>query len=738
MTEADGGELHILDYWRILVKRQWIVYTCLAVTVTTVMLRSLLMEPVYTATATLQIERMNPKVLPFQSVTDDGGDFFYGFYETQYGLITSRRVAREVIRKLDLANHPEYKIEEPSRVASGLTSADVVEGARISRFLANLSVAPVNNSRLVNVSFSSHDRALTARAANAVAETYMEFNARSTYNTTEQASSSLATQVASLQKEIEEKETRLQDYARKNGITPVGENQDITLKNLTDLSKAWTEARAVRIEKEARLDALREAKPSEVDEVAASRVIGDLSAKSVELGRRQAELTEKYGPEWPELQRVRGEMREIDGRLEAERSKVYEQVLGSALADYRAAKKEEDYLASSLDSLKKQSQDLGLKEIEYKTLKGEIDNRRQTLASLQRRQSEASSSAGLNDLASSNVRIVDRAEVPLGASKPQLRVNFLLSLVSGLGLGLGLAFLFEFLDKSVKSGEDVLAVTALPALGVIPISRPSDARLRLVKTNGGHDASEGRKVGQITHENPGSRISEAIREVRTTLLVSRPGGPPRTILVTSALPGEGKTSVACNLAISLAQPGRRVLLVDADMRKPRLSWIFGLADGPGLSCLLSSTDGGAPAIRRTVVDGLDLLDSGPPPPNPADLLGSEHFNEIGASLCAMGYDHIVFDSPPVLAVADACTMASRMDSVVLVVWAGVTGKDALAHAVGRLRQVKAKVTGTVLNKAERGDRYYGRYAYRYSSRRESPEEGEEQAAPPAEISGQGV
>jgi capsular exopolysaccharide synthesis family protein len=703
------------------------------------MLRSMLMEPVYRAKATLQIERANPNVLPFQRLTTDEGAMFYGFYETQYGLITSRRVAREVIRSLGLDKHPEFAMTAPSSVDPGLTAEEVIEGARISKFLVALEVAPVSKSRLVDLSFKSTDRVLAARAANAVAETYMALNTQAGYNTTEQASTSLAGEVETLQREIEEKEKRLQAYAAEHGIIPINETQDITLKNLTDLSKAHTEAQAVRIEKESRFEALGQAAPADVDEVAGSRIIGELSAKKDDLAKRLAQLSEMYGPAWPEISRVQGEIQETERRLERERTAVFRQVLGAAEADYRAARMEEESLAREIEELKGRNQALSLKEIEYRTLKSEIENRRKTLEAIQRRQGEARSSAGLNDLASSNVRIVDRAEVPLGASEPKLWKNFILSLVGGLGLGLALVFFFEYLDKSVKTEEDLETATGVPALGIIPASKADGARLRLVKAaNGGSDEARAGGVGMIAHENPQSKVSESVREMRTTLLVSRPGGPPRTILVTSSQQEEGKTSVASNLAITLAQMGRRVLLVDADMRRPRQHLVFGLPNDAGLSSALSGDGTEALTVCPTPVAGLDVMTSGPIPPNPADLLNSEAFESVLGKLSTAGFDHIIFDSPPVLAVADPCIIAGKMDSVVIVAWAGVTGRDALAHTVGRLRQVKARITGAVLNKADHGHLYYGRYGSYRSTGGYKPEASDEDAGRPGQPGASGV
>src|SRR5439155_15243673 len=234
---------------------------------------------------------------------------------------------------------------------------------------------------------------------------------------------------------------------------------------------------------------------------------------------------------------------------------------------------QEQFLKTALDDQKRLSQEANLKEIDYNNLKSEIANQRATLEALVKRQSETSSSAVLNDLVASNVRIVDVAEVPNRPSSPKIFLNIVLSLVTGLGLGVGLAFFFEYLDKSVKTPEEILQAGGIPAIGLVPALRAESTGLRVIRTEGG-ESPRGPRVELISHEDPKSKVSEAFREVRTALLVSQAGGPPRTVLITSAHPGEGKTAIAINLAITLAQIGRRVLLVDADLRRPRIHRIF--------------------------------------------------------------------------------------------------------------------------------------------------------------------
>ncbi|MEE9219834.1 MAG: polysaccharide biosynthesis tyrosine autokinase, partial [Acidobacteriota bacterium] len=640
------------------------------------------------------------------------------------GLIRSRSVARDVIASLRLDRNPEFEVDVSARAGPGLSAEEAAEAERIDLFLEMLDVSPVRNSRLVDVLFSSHDRVLSARAANRVAETYIAFNSEAQYNTSMRATASLTHQIANLQEEIDAREKELQEYAREHGIIPLSEKQSITLKNLNDLSNTYTAAQAVRIEKEARYAALRDADAGSISEVLGNKLIQELTQKSAELARYQAQLSEKYKPEWPEMGRLQREMQETQERLEAERRALYEQVLGAAGSDYQAARKEEEYLRAALEDLKRESQQLGLKEIQYNNLKAEISNRRLTLEALVKRQSETASSVGINELASSNVRIVDPAEVPNRASSPKILLNLILSLISGLALGVGMAFFLEYIDKSVKNLEEMQEASGVPALGFIPALWQEGAKLKLVRTSGsrgsrfqvvrtrGQETSGGVRLELIAHEDFRSKISEAFRELRTALLVSRPGGPPRTILITSTLPGEGKTAVALNLAITLAQIGKRVLLVDSDLRKPRLRKLLGVAAGSGLSTDLSGSGPLRAQPCPTPVPGLSLVPSGPMPPNPADLLDSERFTQILRAYEALGFDHIIFDSPPLLAVADPAILAMRVQTVVMVVQAGLTNRDGLAQAMKRLQQVKARVVGAVLNRFDFDQQGYYYYGYR--------------------------
>jgi len=707
-------QVNLIEYWQVLVKRRWIIYSALLLVTGLVTLGSFLVRPLFTATAQLQIEKQSPNVLPFQDVLTSYADYRDDFYETQSRLIQSRSVARAVVRKLELSRHPLFAIP-PGRSEVPLTPDEIER--RITEIVRqSMKVELIRNSRLVNISYISPEPELAAEIANALADAYIEFNARSAYNTTEQAAASLTRQIETLREEIDEKERRLQRYAREQEIIPLDERQNVTTQKLNDLNIAYTKVQTARIEKEARYASLKETPPEAIPELMINDLLQTLAAKHAELEREHAKMSSRFKSDWPAMASLRSEMEKTRARLDAERADLHQRLLGAAREQYMAALKEEQALSEALDRQKREAQEAGLRAIEYKNLKSEIDNRRVTLEALVKRQTETDTRAGMMDNPLGNIRVVDRAETPQFPSTPRKRLNFLLSLMAGLGLGVGLAFLFDYMDDSINSAEAVAGVAGLACLGVIPVHDQQPRRLHVIRSR--QQATESRpEIDLVTLRDARSPVSEAFREMRTALLVSSPGRPPKNLLVTSSQPREGKTSTALNLAIILSQLNRRVLLVDADLRRPRLHKALGLGSGPGLSNFLSGGEDLSSVIAPAGPPGLFLLSSGPAPPNPAELLDSPEFLGLTARLAAdASYDHVIYDSPPLLSVADAAIMAGHMDGVILVVQASATSRDSVARASEKLRVVKARVLGALLNKldpfAQAGYRrsYYAYYS----------------------------
>ena len=709
MNSYRAEQNHLLDYWRVVHSRRWVVLMFLIVTVSVVALLSFLAEPMYTASVRIQIERSTPNVLPFKDVVTLVPDHTNDFDATQVGLIRSRRLAREVIRSLKMARHDAFRMEG--------VPEEIADSRRINTFLGRLRVEPFGKTSLFDISFRSPDPELAAQVATRVAETYITFCSETRYNTSERATESLTLQIANLQEEIDRKEKEIQGYAREHGIIPLDQNEDITLKNLADLRSAQIQSKADRIEKEAAFKAIEASDSGSLEEVVKNSVAQKLANKLADLERHRAQLSAKVKPDWPEMVRLNREIEATRMQLDDERQRIYEQVLGAAQNTFLAAREEESALEQAIEEETLVYQELSLKKIRYDSLKSEISDMRETLGALVKRQTETDSSAGVH-LAASNARIVDPAETPLSPSSPRTRLNLFLATFVGLLLGVGLAFLLEYLDLSINSPEEIHRVTGLGTIGLVPVASPR-SRWRAMVPGAKPDGKQ--RVELTALQDVRSPVSEAFREMRTALMVSQAGGPPQTVLVTSSQPGEGKTAVSLNLALTLVQLGRRTLLVDADLRKPRLHRLLGTPNEEGFSSCLGAAETTMPLPLNTEVPGLDLLPSGPLPPNPSDLLDSDRFTQVMNELLARGYDHIILDSPPILPVADPVIMSRRVDGVCLVVGAGVTRRDAVAHAMERLRQVDAKVIGAVLNRAEEGKGgYYGSRYHTYG--RELPSE----------------
>ena len=699
MEVTKNRQIHLLDYWQVLVKRRYIIYSALTLVTGLVTLGSFLARPMYTATAQLQIEKRSPNVLPFEEIMSTYSDFRDDFYETQSRLIQSRSVARAVVRKLDLTNHELFK-RVPSSGAGPLTP-EQIETAIADRLRRVLKVELIRNSRLANLTYVSPDPQLSAKIANAIAEAYMEFNSQNDYNTTERAAESISRQVETLRAEISAMERQLQKYAREQEIIPLDDTQNVTTQKLNDLNIAFTKAQTARIEKEAKYAALKETPPDSIPEVMSSDLIQTLAGKRAELEREHAQMSRRFKADWPAMARIKSEMEKTDARLQTEKDDLYRRLMGAARELYMAALKEEESLGRALDAQKNEAQEAGLRGIEYNNLKSTIENRRRTLEALVQRQSEADSTAGMTGTPFSNIRIVDRAEAPRTPSSPRKMLNFLLSLVAGLGLGIGLAFFFDYMDDSVNTAEDLGKAAGLACLGVIPAHDLQARRLRVVRARGPMEDDSRPEIDLAVLRDARSQVAEAFREVRTALLVSSPGRAPKSLLVTSSQPREGKTSTALNLAVTLSQLNRRVLLVDADLRRPRLHKALGLGNGSGLSNVLSGGEELAGVVIPAGPPNLYLLPSGPPPPNPAELLDSPEFVRLTERLAAEdAYEHVIYDSPPVLSVADAAIIAGRMDGVIMVVQSASTSRDLVARAAEKLRVVKARVVGALLNRVD--------------------------------------
>jgi succinoglycan biosynthesis transport protein ExoP len=724
---GEPSALHLRDYGRVLSERRTVVITCLVLVVAFTALFSFLAVPQYRATTTIQIERKSPEALSFGEATSSDYYDYQDFYQTQYKVLQSRSVLRLAAERLDLPNRPEFASRKGSPLgrlyvwATDLFSGPDESGPkdpwrRSINFMANgLTVEPIRNSKLVKLSFVDRDKRLAADAANAVAEAYEQFNTDTRFTTSSQAREFLTKQVARLQSEIASEERKLQDYGTKKEILALSNGtQDISEKALGDMNGKYVEAKGRLALAQARFESTAKGNAESLPEVLTNPLITELKKQYAEVERNHSQMAERFKPDWPPLQQLQEELDRAKERLTIETETIARQVRSVAKADYAKIKDEVEFLGRQVTSQKGEVQRVGRDAIEYASLKAGIETRRKILTDLLTRQSDNETTRALKDTPASNMRVVDRAEVPRGPFKPDIMLNILLSIVFGLGLGAGAALLLNYLDNTVKSELDIQRYAAVPALGFIPLYQP----LRVVGAD--EPASTSQYGADVAcHIDNHSSFAEAFKSLRTAFLMASPERAPRHVVVTSCEALEGKSTVATNLAIALTQLGRRVVIVDADLRRPRVHKVLGIPNDQGLSSFLSGNADAAEILQESGIPNLLVVTSGPLPPNPSELLASKALGTFLEKLDEQGtFDHVFFDSPPLLQMADAVLLANRMDATILVTREGRTTHQALASGAKRLRQSHARILGAVLNAVV--ERFGNYYYYRYH--RDEPSE----------------
>ncbi len=703
-------EPHLLDYLIILRKHQWLILTFLLTVVTVVTVATFKMKPVYQATALVEVDKEAQNVLPFQ--TEDSYSEYVDtedYIQTQMKILESETLALDTIRSLDLASYPEFGGASGSQLVKPASPGDK-RPAILGAFLGRLAVQRVPNSRLIEVTFSAQNPQLAARVVNAHLQNFIEQNFKSKYDATTQASGWLSSELEELRLQVEKSEDARIAYQRQNQIWQVDEKQDITTQKLADLSKAVTEAQTDLAEKEANY---RMAQDGDVDALAAmlsNGVVQDLLKRKSALDESYAEAVNQYGPNFPKVQRIADQQKEVQDEL----TKARKAVVDDVRQQYETAKQRVALLQDEVNAQKAEANDMAEKLVQYNILQHDAQANKQLYDGLQEKLKEATISAGLR---SSNIRIVDPALVPATPSAPRKTRNILLSILVGLVGGIGLAVFREYLDNTVKSPDDVESLTGLPALAVVPALPDGNGRrgrLSRLVGNGAPPEVTSPRVELLSYVQPKSQISEAFRALRTSLLLSQAEHPPQVILVTSALPREGKTTAAVNLAVTLAQLGDRTLLMDSDLRKPGIRRALNLSVGKeaGLSSYLagvSSLD--EVMIPHPAISNLTALTTGPVPPSPADLLSSHRMRE-GLQELRRRFKFIVIDSPPIMAATDAVILSALTDGVLLVVRSGNTPKEAFTRSRDLLAAVKCRLLGVVLNAVDSSaPDYY--YSYRY-------------------------
>jgi len=757
--EERAREVDLLEYWRVIVKRKWVVVTFCGAFILFVGIFSFLATPIYKAKTTLLIEEGSSRILSiedefgYQSRTVD-----LRFYNTQLRLLKSKSLAERVSRKMNLLSRPEFgagKKPKKSFFASlkgfiSLKRKSEDEGLKsqiplnpyfevAAAIQEGIEVLPIRNTKLVEVSYRSPYPVLSADIVNSLVEEFMRFSVEKRYETTQQASDFLSEQIAELRENLAAKERELQRYGQEKKLFFTSEKESTIVSKFAAVLDAYTQAQIDRINKEA---AYREVKDLDVDSLPQfvnNTLIQTLKMDYARMKNEYEEMSKTFKSNYPKMIELKARLDSMKEELKSEIKKAVD----SAESEYRSALKKEDSLEDLLEKQKMDVVRMNSNAIFYNSLKIEVENMQRQLNSLIEMQKNTNVSARLGGLKTSNISIIDKAEVPKDPVSPKKKKNLILAFLVGIFGGVGLCFLIEFLDNTVKGPEDVEKLTGLPSLGAIPCLPPEGMKKKkrygyyskyksyysYSKENPESEETlpDIKEIELVNYLHPKSFISENYRTVRTSILLSHAESPPKSIVFTSALPKEGKTATVANMAVAFSQLDEKVLVVDGDLRKPRLHRVFKVKNIGGLSGYLTGKVSIEDAIQKTNVENVWLIPSGPIPPNPAELLNSEKMKGMIEEL-KREYDVVMLDAPPLLAVVDGVIISSFGDSIVFIIQAGKTTLRPFLQALEELKRAKAKVIGVLFNEVKaKGEKYYSPF-YHYSPYRSHyyEEEKEEQ------------
>jgi polysaccharide biosynthesis transport protein len=718
------SELNLAEYLGML-RRHWkLAAVCCALGLVGAGIHYTITPKTYQSTSIIQIERRN--LTPLGNGQNPWLENYWNmeFYPTQYELLQSRGLAERVVKSLDLMEDPAFNpgaAREGGR--RGTAEADeAVLGTLADQLRGGLSVEPVRSTQLVQLSFRAASPEFAAKAANAFAEAYIDMGVEDRFATAGKASTFLSSQIEKLKEEISDKETQLQAFSRRSDIVTMDPATNVTLKRLEALNGQYIDAKRQRIEREALYHETLSGPRESMSDSLTNGVASDQRTQILRLEREYETKLKTYKPDFPDMVALKAEIEKARQHLNEVTGEQINRVKSTALAAYQTALRQEQELEGDLNTLKREAIDQNSAAVGYTNLKVEIQTRRDLLDELLRKQSETEVAVRLQDTRQSNIRIIDKAMVPGGPFQPSLRKDVTYGLLLGLLFGIGCAVLIEVLDRTVKAPEEVERKLGLPTLAVIhdlaesgkyygyssygygetPADERPRARPGKVPAGGWREKKVAAaspppsQIELVPHERPRTLISESYRSLRTALMLSS-ARELKTIAVTSAVAGEGKTATAANLAVVLAQLGRQVLLVDCDLRKPRLHQVFRVSNRFGLVNQLTATAEPETVFLPTEVPNLWLTSSGPIPPNPSELLSSDRMRDWLKAVRTR-FDFVVLDTPPALAVTDATIVGMLADGVVLTLRSGKVTREEARLCRDRLRQSGIKILGAVLNR----------------------------------------
>jgi polysaccharide biosynthesis transport protein len=687
--DSAAESIQIRDYLSVLLKRKWWIISCVALAFILATYYNMTRIPIYRGTATLQIIQDNTSSLVStdRKVDLDSGYFAVDrFYETQYRLLNSRAIAYRIIDSMNLMEHPQYKHFKESK------SKDVKRDLA-DEFSGQLQVSPVKNSYLVDISFQSPDQELAMQVPNVICREYLKFCMDTRSQSYSLIREWLENQLLQLAGKVENSEKKLFEHGRKEDFMALEGDDNVVVKKYVELNRVLTTAQADRMAKESQYRQLKE-KGFDAPLIAANPLIVDLRKESISLETKLRSEGKIYAKNHPVMLSDTAKLNELQSRLNSE----VKRTMNTVKADYEIALRTENFVREATESQKNNVGKLQDHLVKYNILKRDMATSQQLYEALLSRMKEASVAS---TMVASNAVVIDTAELPLSPSLPRKSRNINMALFFGLVGGIGLAFLMEHLDSSLKTVEELERFCRIPSLGVIPLSSKLPAAI-----------GENVAVGLEIFNQPKSTVGEAVHHIQASVMLSMSGRPPKIIMVCSANPSEGKSSLSTALSASLAMRDHKVLLMDVDLRKPSLSKAFQVPELPGLSNYLSGGATLEEIIRPTKIPNLFLMPAGSIPPNPIPLLASQTYRELLKDL-SNEFNSIIIDTPPVIGFADARMMSPLVDGILVVFKHHTTSREAARLAVQLLSKANARVLGGVLNMVRRRKLGYGGYYYGY-------------------------
>lgn len=706
-------------YWKIIKPRLYIVIIIPLLLVAAAYIKVSAMIPIYQASGLLMIEPENTNIITFDNRAAFAS-FRNEYFNTQIEILQSRTLAKAVKEEFNItsASNPMVKDNENFSMEGPI-------------------VKPLEYTHLVQVSYRSTNPQAAANLVNRLFEKFIEFNLDIKTQSSKKAADYITRQIEKLQYNLTQKEKEMQAYGKSRELFYVSSDDSTVVEKFSDLNKAYTNAQIDRINKEAAYEELKSMRFENFPQVKESALISNLKNTYSSLESEYQKKSQIFKTDYPEMQKLISQMDTIQQGIRQETREIAAKSLKEASSEYQSARKREESLLKLLNQQKGVMVESNADAIYYKALSIEVNNLRSLLDYLVRKQKESVLSSRLEGMQTSNIKIIDKAEVPKAPINSGKTRTLIMALILGLALGIGVIFLLDYLDRTIKTPEEVRTIMGIPALGVIPSSN-SRAAYHYYSSyyKRGYSSSykdKGRKeknpprpkdIELINFKDPESPFSENYRTIRTSILLSSPKEPPKVISISSALPSEGKTVTAINLAISFSQLRKKVLIIDGDMRKPRSHKIFNLKNNVGLSSFLVGRAKLPEILQKTHIPNLFLVPSGPIPPNPAELIDSEIMPILLKKLLER-VDFIFIDSPPLIGIVDPILLGKHADGMLLVTWAGKTHRSVVEKAKEELDRLNVRTLGLVLNRADARRKEYGYdysyYNYRYRYKENEPE-----------------